>query len=354
MNCGAVSPTLIESELFGHERGSFTGADRVHKGYFERANRGTLFLDEITETPLELQVKLLRVLETAAVDAGRRQRDPARRRSRDRRHQPQARGGGGGGQAARGPALPAQRLPHPPAHALGAARGRGASGPALPGRAQQAGRRQAKEFTRRGRRAAEDPSLARQRARAAQRRAARLHPGGRAHRRRLPCPWACQRAWRRRRIRPAPQGRHVDRGGRAPADPGHPRGLRGRQEEGVGHSSASASRRSTTASTKACPRRCTKIQPARMPKTPAARRIAPRQEACPPRSRRSPSAKSSSLRDSTAAAETPPSSASEPARSRSRALNPRVAAAESVGWARRVGTLKPRRWVDGGHEFRAG
>jgi two-component system response regulator AtoC len=64
INCGAVSPTLIESELFGHERGSFTGADRLHKGYFERAHRGTLFLDEITEMPHELQVKLLRVLET--------------------------------------------------------------------------------------------------------------------------------------------------------------------------------------------------------------------------------------------------------------------------------------------------
>ncbi|HUK02578.1 MAG TPA: sigma-54 dependent transcriptional regulator [Steroidobacteraceae bacterium] len=64
LNCGAVSPQLIESELFGHERGSFTGADRLHKGHFERASGGTIFLDEITEMPLELQVKLLRVLET--------------------------------------------------------------------------------------------------------------------------------------------------------------------------------------------------------------------------------------------------------------------------------------------------
>jgi len=67
LNCGAISPTLIESELFGHERGSFTGAQRRHKGYFERAHMGTLFLDEITEMPIELQVKLLRVLETGQV-----------------------------------------------------------------------------------------------------------------------------------------------------------------------------------------------------------------------------------------------------------------------------------------------
>jgi DNA-binding NtrC family response regulator len=64
LNCGAVSPQLIEAELFGHERGSFTGAVRMHKGCFERANGGTLFLDELTEMPLEMQVKLLRVLET--------------------------------------------------------------------------------------------------------------------------------------------------------------------------------------------------------------------------------------------------------------------------------------------------
>ncbi|HEY9280527.1 MAG TPA: sigma-54 dependent transcriptional regulator [Eoetvoesiella sp.] len=64
VNCGAISPNLIESELFGHEKGSFTGADRQHKGYFERARGGTLFLDEITEMSMELQVRLLRVLET--------------------------------------------------------------------------------------------------------------------------------------------------------------------------------------------------------------------------------------------------------------------------------------------------
>jgi two-component system response regulator AtoC len=64
VNCGAISPQLIESEMFGHEKGSFTGAARQHQGYFERAKGGTLLLDEITEMPLDLQVKLLRVLET--------------------------------------------------------------------------------------------------------------------------------------------------------------------------------------------------------------------------------------------------------------------------------------------------
>ena len=64
VNCGAIAPQLIESEMFGHEKGSFTGATRQHRGYFEAADGGTLFLDEVTEMAPDLQVKLLRILET--------------------------------------------------------------------------------------------------------------------------------------------------------------------------------------------------------------------------------------------------------------------------------------------------
>src|SRR4029079_5839818 len=67
INCGAVSPQLIESELFGHERGSFTGADKQHKGFFERARGGTVLLDEITEMAIELQGQVLRVLEAGVL-----------------------------------------------------------------------------------------------------------------------------------------------------------------------------------------------------------------------------------------------------------------------------------------------
>lgn len=67
LNCGAFSETLLESELFGHEKGAFTGASTQHKGAFERADGGTLFLDEIGDAPKAVQIKLLRVLEEREV-----------------------------------------------------------------------------------------------------------------------------------------------------------------------------------------------------------------------------------------------------------------------------------------------
>ena len=63
LNCAAISPTLIEPTLFGYSKGAFTGATNAQAGFFEEASAGTLFLDEIGEIPLELQTKLLRVLE---------------------------------------------------------------------------------------------------------------------------------------------------------------------------------------------------------------------------------------------------------------------------------------------------
>jgi len=67
VNCGAIPRDLLESVLFGHEKGSFTGAHALHRGRFEEADGGTLFLDEIGDMPAEMQVKLLRVLEERAV-----------------------------------------------------------------------------------------------------------------------------------------------------------------------------------------------------------------------------------------------------------------------------------------------
>src|SRR5450432_4101871 len=64
INCGAIPAGLIEAELFGYEKGSFTAAVRAHPGVFERAQGGTLLLDEVTEMPLDMQTRLLRVLET--------------------------------------------------------------------------------------------------------------------------------------------------------------------------------------------------------------------------------------------------------------------------------------------------
>lgn len=67
VNCGALTQTLAESQLFGHKKGAFTGADRDHKGFFEVANGGTVFLDELGELDKNLQVKLLRVLEAGEI-----------------------------------------------------------------------------------------------------------------------------------------------------------------------------------------------------------------------------------------------------------------------------------------------
>ena len=64
INCGAIPAGLIEAELFGYEKGNFAGAVRAHAGVFERARGGTLLLDEVTELPLDMQTRLLRVLET--------------------------------------------------------------------------------------------------------------------------------------------------------------------------------------------------------------------------------------------------------------------------------------------------
>src|SRR5205085_8777267 len=68
LNCAAVPAELIESELFGHEKGSFTGAGARHPGKFEQAQHGTIFLDEIGDMPLAMQAKLLRVLEESEVE----------------------------------------------------------------------------------------------------------------------------------------------------------------------------------------------------------------------------------------------------------------------------------------------
>ena len=90
LNCAAVPAELIESELFGHEKGAFTGAATRHAGKFEQAHGGTLFLDEIGDMPPLMQAKLLRVLEQKEVERDRRR--PAHRggRARDRGHAPQS------------------------------------------------------------------------------------------------------------------------------------------------------------------------------------------------------------------------------------------------------------------------
>ena len=90
VNCAAITETLLESELFGHEKGSFTGADKRREGRFMQANTGTIFLDEIGETASTMQAKLLRVLQREGDSAGGRRGDAEGRCPHYRGHQPRS------------------------------------------------------------------------------------------------------------------------------------------------------------------------------------------------------------------------------------------------------------------------
>ncbi len=107
LNCAAIAPTLVEPTLFGYTKGAFTGATQNKSGYFEDASDGTLFLDEIGELPLELQAKLLRVLENGEFQRVGETQQAFLPRSGDRRHQPRPASGSPEGKFPRRPVSPA-------------------------------------------------------------------------------------------------------------------------------------------------------------------------------------------------------------------------------------------------------
>ena len=105
VNCGAIPENLVESILFGHEKGSFTGAHDKHSGKFLEASGGTLFLDEVGELPLDMQVKLLRALQEGEIDPRRLQAAGEGRCPHRLGHQPRPGEPGGCGPFPRGPVL---------------------------------------------------------------------------------------------------------------------------------------------------------------------------------------------------------------------------------------------------------
>ena len=112
-NCGALPESIVESELFGHERGAFTGASTSRKGRFELADMGTLFLDEVGDLSPATQVKLLRVIQSGEFERVGGTVHAARRRAAHRGHEPEPRGHGRGRELSGGSLLPAQRGHHP-------------------------------------------------------------------------------------------------------------------------------------------------------------------------------------------------------------------------------------------------
>ena len=177
VNCAALSPSLLESEMFGHEKGAFTGASALRRGRFELADGGTLFLDELAELEPQLQAKLLRVLEERRFErvGGSRQievdvrllaatnRDLGERMPR--------------GSVSRRPVPPAGRVPDPPGAAPGTSTRPGAPRAAPPRPYRGPGRATDALAGRRGKGTPGDVPLARERPRARERAGARRNPG---------------------------------------------------------------------------------------------------------------------------------------------------------------------------------